>query len=81
MTKKVYLTVEETADYLSVSVSHVEYLVLQGKIRVVYDGEGKVLVYKEQFKTHFEQLEKYKRLVEDLVNEPVPEDKDIKDED
>ena len=76
-----YLTLKETADYLSVSVMYVENLISQGKIRVVHDGEGVVLVYKEQFKTHFEQLEKYKMLVEELANEPIPEDKDIKDED
>ncbi|MGE7185986.1 excisionase family DNA-binding protein [Peribacillus sp. NPDC006672] len=76
-----YLTVEETADYLSVSVPYVENLILQGKIRVVHDAEGVVLVYKNQFKTHFEQLKKYKMLVEELNNEPIPEDIDIKDED
>lgn len=76
-----YLTVEETADYLSVSVPYVESLILHGKIRVLSDGEGEVLIYKEQFKTHFDQLEKYKMLVEQLANEPIPEDKDIKDED
>ncbi|MCQ6275165.1 excisionase family DNA-binding protein [Bacillus sp. V3B] len=76
-----YLTVEETADYLSVSVPYVENLISQGKIRVLHDDEGVALIYKEQFKTHFEQLEKYKLLVEELENEPIPEDKDIKDED
>lgn len=76
-----YLTVEETAEYLSVSVQYVENLVLQGKIRVLHDGDGEVLIYKDQFKTHFKQLEKYKKLVEELANEPIPEDKDIKDED
>ncbi|CRK82002.1 excisionase family DNA-binding protein [Neobacillus massiliamazoniensis] len=76
-----YLTVEETADYLSVSVPYVESLILQGKIRVLRDGDGEVLIYKDQFKTHFEQLEKYRKLVEELANEPVPEDVDIKDED
>jgi excisionase family DNA binding protein len=77
----VYLTVGETAEYLSVSASYVENLILQGKIRVIHDGEGNVLIFKEQFKTHFEQLEKYKALVKELANEPIPEDKDIKDED
>jgi excisionase family DNA binding protein len=77
----VYLTVEETADYLSVSVPYVENLILQGKIRVLHDGEGEVLVYKDQFKTHFKQLEKYKMLAEELENEPIPEDIDVKDED
>lgn len=81
MTKSVYLTVEETADYLSVSIAYVENLILQGKIRSVDDGEGVILIYKDQFKTHFEQLEKYKMLAEELANEPIPEDKDIKDED
>ncbi|WP_425415487.1 hypothetical protein [Peribacillus loiseleuriae] len=52
-----------------------------GKIRVLHDSEGVVLIYKEQFKTHFEQVERYKMLVEELVNEPILEDKDIKDED
>lgn len=76
-----YLTIEETADYLSVSVPYVESLILQGKIRVLHDAGGEVLINKDQFKTHFEQLEKYKVLVEELANEPIPEDMDIKDED
>ncbi|MGM9925451.1 MAG: excisionase family DNA-binding protein [Bacillus sp. (in: firmicutes)] len=75
-----YLTVEETAEYLSVSTIYVENLILQGKIRALHDGE-RYLVYKDQFKTHFEQMEKYRMLVEELQNEPIPEDKDIKDED
>jgi excisionase family DNA binding protein len=76
-----YLTIEETAEYLSVSVPYVESLVLQGKIRFVRDSEDEVLIYKEQFSTHFRQLEKYKKLVEELESEPIPEDLDIKDED
>lgn len=76
-----YLTIEETAEYLSVSVPYVESLILQGKIRVLRDGNGEVLIYKDQFNTHLEQLEKYKKLVEELANEPIPEDPDIKDED
>lgn len=76
-----YLTVKEAAEYLSVSIQYVENLILQGKIRVLYDEEGVPLIYKDQFKTHFEQLEKYKKLVKELESEPIPEDKDIKDED
>lgn len=75
-----YLTVEEAAEYLSVSPLYVENLILSGKIRVLHDGEN-YLIYKEQFNTHLEQLEKYKLLVDELANEPIPEDKDIKDED
>ncbi|MDP4104580.1 MAG: excisionase family DNA-binding protein [Bacillota bacterium] len=76
-----YLTIEETAEYLSVAVPYVESLILQGKIRVLRDHDGEVLIYKDQFKAHFEQLEKYKKLVEELANEPIPEDLDVKDED
>ncbi len=76
-----YLTMEETAEYLSVSVPYVESLILQGKIRFVRDSEGVVLVYKDQFNTHFRQLEKYKKLVEELESEPIPDDLDVKDED
>ena len=75
-----YLTVSEAAEYLSVSVSYIENLILQGKIRALHDGE-QYLIYKDQFNTHMEQLAKYKMLVEELANEPIPEDKDIKDED
>lgn len=75
-----YLTVQETAEYLSMSLSSVEKLVREGKIRTVHDGE-QALINKEQFNTHFEQLEKYKKLAEELANEPLPEDIDIKDED
>jgi excisionase family DNA binding protein len=77
----VYLTIEETADYLSVSEQYVKNLILQGKIRFLQDGEGAILIFKDQFKTHFEQLERYKDLVKELANEPIPEDRDIKDED
>ncbi|WML51027.1 excisionase family DNA-binding protein [Neobacillus sp. PS3-12] len=76
-----YLTIEETADFLSVTVPYVESLILQGKIRVLRDHDGEVLIYKDQFKSHFEQLEKYKKLVEELAHEPIPEDLDVKDED
>ena len=75
-----YLTIDETAELLSVSVQYVENLILQGKIRTLHDGEN-YLIYKDQFKTHFEQLEKYKQLVNDIANEPIPEDMDVKDED
>ena len=75
-----YLTIKETAELLSVSIPYVENLIIQGKIRTLHDGEN-YLIYKDQFKTHFEQLEKYKQLVNEIVNEPIPEDMDVKDED
>lgn len=75
-----YLTIKETAEYLSISEAAVESLIRQKKIRALFDGR-EYLVYKEQFNTHLKQLEKYKLLVEEIFSEPIPEDLDIKDED
>lgn len=75
-----YLTVKETAEYLSITKSAVNELILSKKIRALHDGE-QYLVNKEQFTTHLKQVEKYKELIEEILNEPIPEDIDIKDED
>jgi excisionase family DNA binding protein len=75
-----YLTVKEAAEYLSLPEATIESLILQKKIRAIHDGE-QYLINKEQFKTHFKQLEKYKELIEEIMNEPIPEDLDVKDED
>ncbi|MFJ7976854.1 excisionase family DNA-binding protein [Peribacillus sp. JNUCC 23] len=75
-----YLTIKETAEYLSMPESYIESLILQNRIRTVHDGE-QYLIYKDQFKTHFEQVETYKKHLEDILSEPIPEDLDIKDED
>ncbi|MEW8969098.1 MAG: excisionase family DNA-binding protein [Mesobacillus sp.] len=75
-----YLTVKEAAEYLSISEKQVENMIFQKKIRSIHDGE-QYLIYKDQFNTHMKQVEKYKKLVEEIMNEPVPEDIDIKDED
>ncbi|MFT9596827.1 excisionase family DNA-binding protein [Mesobacillus sp.] len=75
-----YLTVKEAAEYLSIPESKVEKMIFQRKIRAIHDGDD-YLIYKDQFNTHMKQMEKYKKLVEEIMNEPVPEDIDIKDED
>jgi excisionase family DNA binding protein len=75
-----YLTIKETAEYLSLPESKIESLILQKRIRAIHDGE-QYLIYKEQFNTHLKQMEKYKKLVEEILNEPIPEDPDVKDED
>lgn len=76
----VYLTLKEAAEYLSMPEPQIENLIFQKKIRAIHDGE-QYLIYKDQFNTHMKQVEKYKMLVEEILNEPVPEDIDIKDED
>ncbi|MDY0406833.1 excisionase family DNA-binding protein [Virgibacillus sp. 179-BFC.A HS] len=75
-----YLTIEETADYLSLEPPVVRALVLQGRIRAIFDGE-KYLINQEQFHTYFEQMEAYKKKVEEYLSEPIPEDPDVHDED
>ncbi|MCM3666861.1 excisionase family DNA-binding protein [Mesobacillus subterraneus] len=76
----VYLTLKEAAEYLSMPEPQIENLIFQKKIRAIHDGD-QYLIYKDQFNTHMKQVEKYKMLVEEILNEPVPEDIDIKDED
>ncbi|MCA0993136.1 MULTISPECIES: excisionase family DNA-binding protein [Bacillales] len=75
-----YLTIKETAEYLSLPESYIETLIRENRVRTIFDGEQHLL-YKEQFNTHFEQLEKMKLRLEEEANEPIPEDPDVKDED
>jgi excisionase family DNA binding protein len=75
-----YLTVKETAEYLSMPTETIEKLIQQRKIRALFDGT-EYLIYKEQFNTHLQQVEKYKQLIQEILNEPIPEDIDVKDED
>ncbi|MGH0544258.1 helix-turn-helix domain-containing protein [Bacillus cereus] len=75
-----YITLEEAAEYLNLPKSYIAELIQQKKVRALFDGE-QYLLNKEQFNTHLEQMEKYKQLVEEILNEPIPEDMDVKDED
>ncbi|MCA9765411.1 MAG: helix-turn-helix domain-containing protein [Carnobacterium sp.] len=75
-----YLTLEETADYLDIEISEIYRLVREKQIRTVSDGE-KLLVNKQQFNLYFKSLEAYKIEIQNYLNELPPEDDDIKDED
>ena len=75
-----YLTIKEAAEYLSFPEEYVQKLIQEGKVRAIFDGEN-YLLNKEQFNTHLEQMEKYKKQIEEYLNEPLPEDMDVKDED
>ncbi|MCH6265548.1 MULTISPECIES: excisionase family DNA-binding protein [Neobacillus] len=75
-----YLSIKETAEFLSTSEADVKKLIQQKKIRALFDGSD-YLINKEQFNTHLKQMEKYKQLVEEILSEPIPEDLDVKDED
>ncbi|KGX88192.1 excisionase family DNA-binding protein [Pontibacillus litoralis] len=75
-----YLTIEETAEYLELPVEYIEKLVHHKRIRTVFDGKQH-LIFQGQFTTHIEQLEKYREYIQEILNEPIPEDIDVKDED
>jgi len=77
---EIYLNLSEAAEYLSISEEKLKRLIVQGRVRAIHDG-NQYLLNKEQFNTHLRQMEKYKELAEEYYNEPVPEDRDIKDED
>ncbi len=75
-----YLTIKETAEYLEVPKEYVEHLAHHNKIKKLNDG-NQILINKNQFKNHWEQMEKYRAMIQEYLNEPIPEDPDIKDED
>ncbi len=75
-----YLTLEETADYLDIEISEVYRLVREKQIRTVSDGE-ELFINDQQFNLYLKSLEEYKLEIQDYLNELPPEDIDIKDED
>ncbi|MFS0690249.1 excisionase family DNA-binding protein [Sporosarcina sp. Marseille-Q4943] len=75
-----YMTIEETAEYLGMPAEQVRKYVWEGRIRAVHDGE-QFFINQNQFSNYFTQLETLKRQIEDYLNEPIPPDRDIKDED
>jgi len=75
-----YLTIEETADYLELSTTDIVRLIREKQIRTLSNGET-ILIYKEQFNLYLREIEKYKKELQEYLDEPIPEDIDIKDED
>ncbi|SFJ74349.1 DNA binding domain-containing protein, excisionase family [Halobacillus dabanensis] len=75
-----YMTIKETAEYLEVPKEYLHHLILHNKIRTVHDGD-QYLINKDQFQSHMEQMEKYRRIIQEYLSEPLPEDPDVKDED
>ena len=75
-----YMTVPETAVFLSMPEEQVNRYVLEGRIRAVHDGE-QYLINTSQFESHFKQLEIAKLELEEWRATPIPDEIDIKDED
>ena len=75
-----YLTLVETAEYIDLPVHEIERLIREGQIRTIrYEEE--ILINRDQFNLFLREREKYKREVTEYLQEPIPEDIDIKDED
>ena len=75
-----YMTVEETANYLSMPIDQVKRYISEKKIRAIFDGE-EYYVNRAQFETHLLQIEDLKRQIDEWRNTPIPDDIDVKDED
>jgi len=75
-----YITIAEASEHLSMPADQVWKYVMEGRIRAVHDGE-QFLINQDQFGLYFEQLETLKKQIEEWQNEPIPPDRDIKDED
>lgn len=75
-----YLTIKETAEFLEMPEDYILTLARHNKVKTVHDGE-RILVNKNQFQSHLEQMEKYRAMIQDYLSEPIPEDPDVKDED
>lgn len=75
-----YLTIEQTADYLNLSVNEIIRLIRERQIRtLIVDDE--VLIYREQFNLFLREIEKKKYERDEYLQTPIPEDPDVKDED
>lgn len=75
-----YITISETAEHLGMPVEQVRKYVFEGRIRSIHDGE-QYLINRDQFGLYFEQLEIIKSQMDEWRSEPIPPDRDIKDED
>ncbi len=75
-----YRTIPEIAEYIGMPVHQVEKYVMEGRIRAVHDGQ-QFWINESQFALYFEQLEQVKQQIEEWQSEPIPPDRDVKDED
>lgn len=75
-----YLTIEETAEYLDLPISEIHRLIRENQVRTVRVDE-EILLYKEQFNLFLKEKQKQKAAMEEYYQTPLPEDPDIKDED
>ncbi|WP_059103995.1 excisionase family DNA-binding protein [Shouchella shacheensis] len=75
-----YISVNELAEYLGLQPAYIQKQIHLGHVHAVWDGE-KLLLNKEQFQRHKEQLDAKRKQTLIEQDEPIPEDWDAQDED
>ena len=75
-----YRTIEGIAEYLEVDIAYVLYLIREKQISTI-TVDDEVLINRSQFDFFIKQRQKMIEEYQKYLDEPIPEDIDIKDED
>lgn len=75
-----YQTIEWIAEYLEVDIAYVLYLIREKQISTI-TVDDEVLINRSQFDFFIKQRQKMIEEYQKYLDEPIPEDIDIKDED
>lgn len=75
-----YVTIAEAAEYLELPEKQVRQLVLQNRIRSIFDGE-QYFVNTAQFDSHLKEMENYRVMIQEYLSEHIPESLYVNDED
>ena len=75
-----YQTIEGIAEYLEVDITYVLYLIREKQISTI-TVDDEVLINRSQFDFFIKQRQKMIEEYQKYLDEPIPEDIDIKDED
>lgn len=75
-----YQTIEGIVEYLEVDIAYVLYLIREKQISTI-TVDDEVLINRSQFDFFIKQRQKMIEEYQKYLDEPIPEDIDIKDED
>ena len=75
-----YQTIEGIAEYFEVDIAYVLYLIREKQISTI-TVDDEVLINRSQFDFFIKQRQKMIEEYQKYLDEPIPEDIDIKDED
>ena len=75
-----YRTIEGIAEYLEVDIAYVLYLIREKQISTI-TVDDEVIINQSQFDFFIKQRQKMIEEYQKYLDEPIPEDIDIKDED